>query len=181
MDTKTKIKETAYRLFENHPFSAITTSRIIKESGVSRRTFYNHFPDKYELMYNYYEDLIVVRVFGNLGMPTKLTAETWAQYNTVFFELLKERQSFYSNVNENDENNDFQKFIYGYAVNFYKGLRQRHKQREQLTMVEQTVIHAFSAAFISVVKDLMDPKSQLTPAQATEVLKQIIPEGYRQY
>ena len=69
MDTKSKIKEAAYRLFEKESFSRITCSQIINESGVSRRTFYNHFPDKYELMYNYYEDLIVDRLFGPAGMP----------------------------------------------------------------------------------------------------------------
>lgn len=182
MDTKTKIKDAAYRLFEKYPFSEITSSQIIKEAHVSRRTFYNHFPDKYELMYNYYEDLIVMRVFGHLGMPITLSPEKWEDYNTIFFDLLKERHTFYKNMTSSSEDNsEFTKFIYRYAVNFYGSLRKRCKQKEKLSNLEEVMIRAFCAAFISIVKDFMDPKKQVSSQQATAVLKRIIPAEYRQY
>lgn len=182
MDTKTKIKEAAYALFEKQPFDEITTSQIIKEAQVSRRTFYNYFPDKYELMYNYYEDLIVIRVFGHLGMPISLSRENWEDYNTIFFDLLKERHSFYKNMTaSNEDTSDFIKFIYGYAINFYQNLRKRYKHTESLSTLEEVTIRSFCSAFISIVKDFMDPKKQLSSQQATTILKRIIPAEYRQY
>ena len=182
MDTKSKIKEAAYRLFEKESFSHITCSQIINESGVSRRTFYNHFPDKYELMYNYYEDLFVDRLFGPAGMPPSLNAETWEKFSNVFFDLLQERHTFYNNMTSTpDDKSEFTKFIYGYAVNFYSNLRKRHKNREHLASTEKVTIRAFCAAFISLVRDFMNPKMELTSQQATAILKRMIPAEYRQY
>ena len=39
-----------HRLANEKPFERITTRAIVKESGFSSRTFYNHFRSKYDLM-----------------------------------------------------------------------------------------------------------------------------------
>ena len=80
-----------------------------------------------------------------------------------------------------DDKSEFTKFIYGYAVNFYSNLRKRHKNREHLAPTEKITIRAFCAAFISLVRDFMDSKMELTSQQATAILKRMIPAEYRQY
>ena len=43
--TKTKLAESLKKLMTQKPFSKITISEIIRESGVNRKTFYHHFGD----------------------------------------------------------------------------------------------------------------------------------------
>ncbi|HJC32626.1 MAG TPA: TetR/AcrR family transcriptional regulator [Candidatus Anaerobutyricum faecale] len=43
--TKTKLAESLKKLMTQKPFSKITISEIIRESGVNRKTFYYHFGD----------------------------------------------------------------------------------------------------------------------------------------
>ena len=48
--TKRAIAESFQRLLEQRSFASITVEDISKEASISRRTFYRHFADKYELL-----------------------------------------------------------------------------------------------------------------------------------
>ena len=54
MNTKKIITDAAFSLFREFPFDAITVLMILNKAEVSRKTFYKHFKDKYELMELYY-------------------------------------------------------------------------------------------------------------------------------
>ena len=51
MITREHIIETATNLFLTHGVKTITTNRIVKELRTSKRTLYNHFPDKTTLLH----------------------------------------------------------------------------------------------------------------------------------
>ena len=48
--TKDLILSSLYDLLQEKPYEKITVSAIVKNCGISQRTFYNHFKDKHELM-----------------------------------------------------------------------------------------------------------------------------------
>lgn len=48
--TKEAIANTMKQLMEETPFDHITTADIINRCGISRKTFYYHFQDKYDLV-----------------------------------------------------------------------------------------------------------------------------------
>lgn len=50
MITKERIIEVATELFVQHGVKTVTIDRIVKELHTSKRTLYNHFPDKTELL-----------------------------------------------------------------------------------------------------------------------------------
>lgn len=50
MITKERIIEVASELFVQHGVKTVTIDRIVKELHTSKRTLYNHFPDKTELL-----------------------------------------------------------------------------------------------------------------------------------
>lgn len=54
MNTKKIITDAAFSLFREFPFDVITVQMILNKADVSRKTFYKHFKDKYELMELYY-------------------------------------------------------------------------------------------------------------------------------
>lgn len=49
MDTKALIANAAYRLLQKKPITKLTLTEIGHEAGVSKRTVYNHFQDKFEI------------------------------------------------------------------------------------------------------------------------------------
>ena len=49
MDTKALIADAAYRLLTKYPITELTLIEIAHEAGVSKRTVYNHFQDKFEI------------------------------------------------------------------------------------------------------------------------------------
>ena len=49
-DARTRVLETAYRLFYRHGLRATGIDRIIAESGVAKMSFYRHFPSKQALI-----------------------------------------------------------------------------------------------------------------------------------
>jgi AcrR family transcriptional regulator len=52
-DVRTRVLETAYRLFYRHGLRATGIDRIIAESGVAKMSFYRHFPSKQALVAAY--------------------------------------------------------------------------------------------------------------------------------
>ncbi|MDN6205454.1 MAG: TetR/AcrR family transcriptional regulator, partial [Staphylococcus simulans] len=55
MDKRTKhtmeqIKSTLLGLLDTHSFETITVTMICEQTSISRRTFYNHFSDKFEVI-----------------------------------------------------------------------------------------------------------------------------------
>lgn len=50
MDTKLLLSESLMRLCEKNPLSKISVKQVYESCGVSKRTFYNHFQDKYDLV-----------------------------------------------------------------------------------------------------------------------------------
>ena len=57
-DTKTKIFESLRELAKNSPIDKITVKDIAKHAGITTQTFYNHFPDKYEVVVWAYKNRI---------------------------------------------------------------------------------------------------------------------------
>lgn len=49
MNTKALIADATYRLLTKKPITELTISEIAAESGVSNRTVYNHFQDKFDI------------------------------------------------------------------------------------------------------------------------------------
>ncbi|WP_241622622.1 TetR/AcrR family transcriptional regulator [Rosenbergiella australiborealis] len=53
MSTKQKIRDTAHCLFYNDGIHATGIDRIIKQAGVAKQSFYNHFTSKHSLVMDY--------------------------------------------------------------------------------------------------------------------------------
>jgi AcrR family transcriptional regulator len=54
-DARTRILETAYRLFSRHGINAVGIDRIIAEAPVAKATLYHHFPSKEDLVRSFLE------------------------------------------------------------------------------------------------------------------------------
>ena len=61
-----KLADAARRCMRDTPVDSLTVSRIVREAGVARQTFYRHFADKYDLI-NWYFDKILLELFEHMG------------------------------------------------------------------------------------------------------------------
>jgi AcrR family transcriptional regulator len=50
LPARERILDAAYELFSHNSLRAVGIDRIIEESGVAKKTFYNHFPSKADLI-----------------------------------------------------------------------------------------------------------------------------------
>ncbi len=69
--TRTEISDAAIALFTAHGYDNVTMDQVAEAAGVSRRTAYRHFPNKYDLVFDYpvrwlehFEDIIATRSPG---------------------------------------------------------------------------------------------------------------------
>ena len=49
-----RLFDAAVTLFETHGYDAVSIDRIVEEAGVAKGTFFNHFPTKDHLLFEWY-------------------------------------------------------------------------------------------------------------------------------
>lgn len=57
LKTKNKLYHALGELMKESSFDKITVSDIVRESGITRKTFYNHYQDKIDLVQEYQKEL----------------------------------------------------------------------------------------------------------------------------
>ena len=101
-----RLAEALAYLMETQAFDKISTSDILKQSGVSRSTFYRKYRDKYDLLTNNYQLLLD----ETLGMIPK-----GLSYKKCFFQLYKALlgyPSFFKNALSSREPNGLRNYIF---------------------------------------------------------------------
>lgn len=93
--------ETILELSRELPIDKITVKKIVEESGLSLKTFYNHFPDKYSLML-YIEQRESSRLHAKLSDG----ALTFQEYLSEGIEYYRKIKHFLSNAFENTKGAD---------------------------------------------------------------------------
>lgn len=54
--SKFNLKKTMHKLMKEKSFTSITVKELCEKAGVSRRSFYRYYMDKYELLQDLYYD-----------------------------------------------------------------------------------------------------------------------------
>ncbi|MGV8058639.1 MAG: TetR/AcrR family transcriptional regulator C-terminal domain-containing protein [Smithellaceae bacterium] len=100
-------------LINYKPLDKITVQDIVKKCGVVRRTFYNHFNNKQDLINWIYETNaynIRSKFMGSGG---------WEKTSAMLFSHVKENQQFYYNALTYEEKDIFLKFLYKNTADAY--------------------------------------------------------------
>ena len=93
--------ETFLELSSELPIDKITIKKIVEESGLSLKTFYNHFTDKYSLML-YIEQIESNRLHEKLS-DGDLTFQEYLREGIEYYQKIKH---FLSNAFENTQGAD---------------------------------------------------------------------------
>lgn len=104
--SKELLRESAIELFSRNPVDRVTVNMLCENCGISQRTFYNHFRDKYDLISWVYtsvnEDLI-----ARLGPEFTLHSSLAALVGDII-----ENSSFYANIIRYTGQNSFRLSVY---------------------------------------------------------------------
>jgi AcrR family transcriptional regulator len=99
MNTEETFATALHQLTVNHRFDEITVEYILQRAGYSRRTFYQHFKDKYDLLgYCYQTQLERIRA----------TATNWQDVIVAIFQLVHDDAAFYTRVMTTDRAHTFE-------------------------------------------------------------------------
>lgn len=104
--TKAAIARTVKQLMEEVPFDRMTTTDIIEKSGVSRKTFYYHFKDKYDVVNWIFSAEIID------GILESTTLDDWAQGSLKLCCYIRDNKAFYTNAVNASGQNCFVEFLH---------------------------------------------------------------------
>jgi AcrR family transcriptional regulator len=181
MKTREIIIEAAFRLFVERPFPEITVQDILDEAGVSRKTFYKYFRDKYELQEIYYLEQSS-NVFDRHHLPEHMDDDTWRELSTGVLQFMKDHRQFYRNAGREKKVQDsLWSFLRQTLIDLYTEIRRRNTKQDTLSPDDQITVQCIVEAIMKLFEIYTFETPALSMDALLDVAMTIIPVGYRFY
>lgn len=104
--TKAAIADAMKKVMEKIPFDRITTAEIINRCGISRKTFYYHFKDKYDVV-NWIFSVEIID-----GILESTTFDNWMEGSFKLCRYIQKNKAFYKNAVNAKGQNCFIQFLH---------------------------------------------------------------------
>lgn len=145
--TEVAIVKSMKDLMTKNSFDQITVTDIIDRCGISRKTFYYHFKDKYDL---------VNRIFSAEIIDPVVKDTTLEHLTDCYLKLccyIKENKAFCSNAINASGQNSFVEFLHSYVERQISILCDQFEAKKSLTKDDINFLNAYYYnAFIGVLK-----------------------------
>lgn len=174
MDTRNIIIDAAFKVLETKPFDQIIVKDFLDEAKVSRKTFYRYFPDKYALMYLYYED------YATNNVLKRYDGHNWCSLVEDLFKFIIDKRVFFKNIKDTTGPESFWEFLFQYSYKFYKTVLLENKHRNMLTPQEHFIIVGICNSDQAIVKEYLKDSKGLTPKDIAVLVCSLIPEEYQE-
>lgn len=104
------------KLMITHPINKITVKEVTDKCGVTRRTFYNHFDDTYELLGWIYEHEVIedIKQYYNLN--------GWKKAAKIVLQYTVDNKDICINIFNSLEREYLERFLYEIFCNAFKGI-----------------------------------------------------------
>lgn len=168
MNTKKLIQSAAFELFERKQFDSITVQEIADSAGISRRCFYNHYNDKYELMHIYFTEHLME--FMNPGSD----APVIVQYE-AFYDFVREHKAFFLNMSDPSRPDSFWDFLDNFLVSYYCEIWCAANETVDIPEREKYKLYATAAAGVSLMKSCLSKTNTLSSKEFAELSAELIP------
>jgi probable dihydroxyacetone kinase regulator len=157
VDAKRVLADSIIDLAKKKPLDKITIQNIVDNCQAVRRTFYNHFADKYDLI-----NWIFKTNFNDI-------VEKYADNEPVdkvvcrILSFMKDNEGFYSNALCIEGQNCFLDFFSECAYNFYAGLIERRFGMDALSDDLVFIIKYNCYGQVSIVREWINKKMADSP------------------
>ncbi|MBR2176161.1 MAG: TetR/AcrR family transcriptional regulator [Clostridia bacterium] len=169
--------ETFLELSRELPIDKITVKKIVEESGLSLKTFYNHFPDKYSLML-YIEQMESNRLHAKLS-DGDMTFHEYLRAGIKYYQQIKH---FLSNAFENTQGADSYTKIH--AEEACRSILNFIQKKNDLTEIPGDVVFAerlYANGLVSSFFDYNFSENKLTEDEFIRYCVECIPEKLRPF
>lgn len=159
--TKTILAQALKELMSAHPFEKISVGDICAKCSMSRKSFYYHFQDKYDLMnWIFYTEFV-----GTLQKPGQIEDR---QLLLDICTYLYQERSFYRNALKVHGQNSFQDyFLETIEPFFYVFVQESFSESESLPFY----VTFYTDAFLAAILRWLNEDVPLPPERFAELLK----------
>lgn len=174
VDTKELLANSIKELLRENSFTEICVRDIVKNCGVSRTAFYNHFQDKYDLISWIYrtESEQICKGFDN---------KEWREYHTKILEYMLKEREFYTNISSYQGQNNIQDYITSYVM----GSMESHLKRElgvtKLSEDIQTSLYMWNYTRTVLIFRWIRNAGNKSPKEMSNLICNCVPEPIRVY
>jgi AcrR family transcriptional regulator len=172
MNTRKIILQSFYHLLQTSSLDAITTDMLIRESEISKSTFYRLFRDKYELVNAYYCENID-RIFNDPA------AASWNAVSDRILGFLENNRLFFQNAFKNGP--AMSDFILQYTL---RSVRSRCLQNSGLTVLPQDIeliIQIYCLGALALLEKWVSDDIRCSKSEISRLLCLGIPEPLAAY
>ena len=169
--------ETFLELSRELPIGKITVQKIVEESGLSLKTFYNHFSDKYSLML-YIEQMESDRLYAKLSEGNL----TFHEYLRAGVEYYRKIKHFLSNAFQNTQGED--SYIKMHSEEACRSILAFIQKKNKLTEIPVEIVFTgrfYSSGLVASFFDYNFGKSDLTEEEFIRYCEEYIPENLKPY
>ena len=176
-DIEKKILDGFIRLLEKKPIEQISVTEICAESGVSKRSFYNYYCDKYDVI------LKVQAIPEMTDEDTEVSLSTVENYFRRRYRWLLEHRGFLKNVSRYfGQNSSVLAFKDSLVKLIWKIIRQNHpeiNQTPELTYAVNCFVYGYLTFVIEII--LCDPAYCESYFQREHFIDAYVPPILMQY
>ena len=134
--TKDKIAGACLELLNATPLEALRTQDILEKAGVSRSSFYRHFPDKFEVANWIYRRQVEKAVHG---MPA---LRNWKEWTVAEHDYIRRHKRFFRNIAGYRGQNSFEEYLCRYFTD--NVMKFRRNRGEEMTEEQRYAVRRFS-------------------------------------
>ena len=170
---KLAIAEAMKALMRTMPIEKITTKEILEKAGVSRRSFYRYFKDKYDVMaYNY-----------KLFVDRRADPAISHSYEELLYRLYRDSErsmTYLRNAFQYVGVNSFTEYVYEYSFDIVERITLDNRP-EGLTESERLQLDVFCHGVSDMFVNWILGRYQLTPEEGAKALYGVMPPSLKHY
>jgi AcrR family transcriptional regulator len=183
-EKRTRIIDTAAKLFAKKGFENTTTRDICKATGMSHAMIYYYFDDKESLLYEILDEILSegLRAIKKIdrsskSLKEKLAAITdvYARYHVVKIDKMKVFVHEQKSLKPEHKKKvvEYQREYLDILVNILKGL----KQENQIVNLDTKAAAFTFFGMVHWAYRWYDPKGKIKPKQLSQIINRIFTEG----
>lgn len=170
--TKQRIFNAFNELLDHTPFEKITVEMIIRQSGVSKSTFYRHFHDKYDVL-NFNSMALAERLIG------QRVCHSWKEFLFHMFRGISEDSCYYRRAFRSSGQNAHSGFLYSYSFGIVANCYLTTTGKSELSVRDRYSISHYCHGCVGILQEWLNDMDALTPGDMAEIFYEAMPEYLR--
>lgn len=170
-DTKDKFVRSLYELAKSNPIDKITVKQISENCGLTSQTFYNHFPDKFELALWAYKCKV-----DELFAIYREGAINWNEFLKGFINGYDKNSRFIMNAFKNTHGADS---YLAKSASYLKDKMEeeviRIKGKDALDTDVEYLIHGYVCSLLNIIALWIDEDKTINEDKMAEIMLEAMP------